>query len=382
MKPVGPIEHLYIHIPFCERVCVYCDFAVTTQRKAYPRFAQILISEVRTVSEMYDCSELKTLYFGGGTPSLLPVDLTRSIYKEVQECFGFANECEVTLEANPNDLTATNLAAWRELGVNRLSIGIQSFQEEDLRALSRVHSVEQAHRAVEMARASGFANINIDLIFGVPGQSVASWQRTLNRGLLLEPDHFSIYNLTVEEGTPLERFVAKGKVQMGDEDQDLQKYLAAVETLVSSGYEHYEVSNYAREGLRSKHNQNYWLLNPYLGLGPSAHSYVHPERWWNVRSLRNYLDRGEQGLSQIDDREQLTRTQQVTERILLGLRTADGLEALPLESMIPSSFSTQFAPALDACASHLGFLNGRVRLTDRGMFLYNSICGEFLKCLG
>jgi oxygen-independent coproporphyrinogen-3 oxidase len=320
---------LYLHIPFCSAICPYCDFAVLTggpERRR--RFADHLVSEIFLWSpERSSFESIDTIYFGGGTPSALaPEDLAR-ILAAARENLSIQQNAEVFFEANPEDVTAENVRAWRNLGVRFLSLGIQSFDADALKFLGRRHTQEQARRSVEIARAAGFETISIDLIYGLPNQPFEVWRQTLEAAVALAPDHLSCYQLTFHEGTPFGFRLAKGKMRELPEEAQARLFLFTHEFLRDHGYPRYEVSNFARSPAhRSRHNQKYWRHVPYLGLGPSAHSFSGTRRWWNERNLKPYEARIDEGEKPIAGTEELTRQDLALEALLLGLRTCEGID--------------------------------------------------------
>jgi oxygen-independent coproporphyrinogen III oxidase len=320
---------LYLHIPFCSAICPYCDFAVLTggvERRR--RFADHLISEISLWSadrSSFDC--IDTIYFGGGTPSaLVPEDIAR-ILEAARGNLSIQDGAWVSFEANPEDVNAESVRAWRDLGVRFLSLGIQSFDADALRFLGRRHTPEEAARSVETARAADFDTISIDLIYGLPGQPFEIWKRTLEQAVALRPDHISCYQLTFHEGTPFGFRLAKGQMNELPEEAQGDIFLFTHEFLRDHGYPAYEVSNFARSPEhRSRHNQKYWHHVPYLGLGPSAHSFSGTHRWWNERKLGPYEKRIKTGERPIEESEELTPEDLALEALMLGLRTADGID--------------------------------------------------------
>jgi len=320
---------LYLHIPFCSAICPYCDFAVLTggpeKRK---RFADHLISEISLWSpDRSAFAEIDTIYFGGGTPSaLVPDDIAR-ILGAARENLSIQDGAWVSFEANPENVNPESVRAWRDLNVRFLSLGIQSFDAEALKFLGRRHDPEGARRSVETARAAGFDTISIDLIYGLPGQPFEVWKRTLKQAVALAPDHISCYQLTFHEGTPFGLRLARGKMSELPEEEQAEIFLFTHEFLRDHGYPAYEVSNFARSPEhRSRHNQKYWHHVPYLGLGPSAHSFSGTRRWWNERRLGPYEKRIENGERPVAGSEDLTREALALEALMLGLRTVDGID--------------------------------------------------------
>ena len=310
---------LYLHIPFCSAICPYCDFAVLTggpERRA--RFTDHLIREIGLWSS--DLPEADTIYFGGGTPSALSPEQLGWILEALPDAWVF-------LEANPEDVTPESVRAWRDLGVRTLSLGIQSFDAEALSFLGRRHSPEQARRSVELAREAGFHTVALDLIFGLPGQTVEDWRRTLETAVALQPDHISCYQLTIHEGTPFGFRLERGKMAEAPEEIQAELFLLTHSFLRDAGWPGYEVSNFARSpDHQSRHNRKYWDHTPYLGLGPSAHSFDGRRRWWNERKIKPYEARLEAGERPIAGSEELNPEDLALEAVMLGIRTVDGID--------------------------------------------------------
>jgi putative oxygen-independent coproporphyrinogen III oxidase len=321
--------HLYFHVPFCARRCSYCDFAIAVRRET-PTDAY-----VQAVSREWEgwqghpawaaAPDLRTIYFGGGTPSRLGPGGIDRILQRVARDRPISSGAEVTLEANPEDVTPAAAAAWRGAGVNRISLGVQSFDPSVLRWMHRTHSAEQVPAAVEVLRQAGIESLSLDLIFGLPASLERDWERDLARALALEPEHLSLYGLTVEEHTPLDRWIARGEITAVDEGRYAAEFLTAHGRLASAGYEHYEVSNLARPGHRARHNSAYWTRAPFIGLGPAAHSGFGRSRQWNLRDWTAYLRAMTAGESPVAGQEQLGAEAVALEEIYLGLRTRDGL---------------------------------------------------------
>jgi oxygen-independent coproporphyrinogen-3 oxidase len=314
---------LYLHIPFCSAICPYCDFAVLTggpERRE--RFAQHLIREIGMwPSESFQ--EMDTVYFGGGTPSALSSEQLARIVEPLP----VQKDAWIFLEANPEDVTPESVRAWRDLGVRTLSLGIQSFDSEALTFLGRRHSPEQARRSVELGREAGFHTVALDLIYGLPGQTAEDWRRTLETAVALEPDHISCYQLTIHEGTPFGFRLKRGKMTEAPEETQAELFLLTHSFLRDAGWSGYEVSNFARTpDHQSRHNRKYWDHTPYLGVGPSAHSFDGRRRWWNERKIKPYETRIDLGERPIAGSEELSDEDLALEAVMLGLRTVDGIE--------------------------------------------------------
>lgn len=325
---------IYIHVPFCAQRCVYCDFYFTTTDKGYGAFVDALTSEIEAYGKKYaEAEPIETLYIGGGTPSVLPLSEVARMIDAVDNHFGLEGVQEVTVEMNPENAEPAYLRGLKELGVTRLSLGVQSFFEEDLRFMNRVHNAHQAEQAVKDV-ADVFNSFSVDLIFGLPPQPFEYWGANLEKGVRLGAPHFSTYSLTVEERTPLAKQVARGLVKPATDETMRERFLFTVDYLVRHGYDHYEVCSFAKTGHRSQHNQAYWTHRNYLGFGPSAHSFWRTtrsmgRRWSNIRSLKHYKSALELHELPVDEDDDLTHDMLADEYIFLGLRLME--EGLPID---------------------------------------------------
>ena len=316
--------HLYLHVPFCVRRCSYCDFSIAV-RKRIPaqEYVDAIGREVEITAPL--AGPLQTVYFGGGTPSLLPAESIARVLRDISRQAAFAPDVEITLEANPEDVTAENVTVWRAAGVNRVSLGSQSFDDRVLQWMHRSHDAARIGAAVRTLRDAGVDNISLDLIFGLPAELHRDWPRDLDLAVALFPDHLSLYGLTVEERTPLARWISRGATGAPNEDRYADEYLEAHRRLAAAGYEFYEVSNAARGGRRSRHNSAYWSGRPYRGLGPAAHSFDGRARRWNRSAWEAYHAAIAAGQSPIESEESLTPEQRHLEHLYLGLRTVEGI---------------------------------------------------------
>jgi oxygen-independent coproporphyrinogen III oxidase len=317
---------IYVHIPFCQKHCPYCDFAVVEgMLHTAPAYVDALCAEIRQGAERHAPNPpVATIFLGGGTPSLLPAAQIGRILTTIRDVFAVQPDAEITLEANPGPLRPRHLAGFRAAGVTRLSIGVQTFNPRGLAALGRLHTPEEGKGAIEHARAAGFASVSADLIFGWQGQTLADWRDDLRAAIALRPDHLSAYALTVEEGTPLAHAVAAGTAAVADEDLYADMFLAADERLTGAGYAHYETSNYARPGHRSRHNCGYWVNGDYLGFGVGAHSHRRDRRFWNARDLHTYLANVRDGSAEAGS-EAIAEATARAETMFLGTRLAEGV---------------------------------------------------------
>lgn len=334
---------IYIHIPFCKTRCKYCDFFSTTHLEKRSQYVEALLAEMRdrvaiAHSEASNSPQgvqypISTIYIGGGTPSTLEVEQLRRLGEEVMRLAGDeakGERREITLEANPGDITLEKATAWRAIGINRLSMGIQSFDDDLLRLIGRRHTAEQAREAVAIAQAAGFDNISIDLMYALPSQTMELWQQDVAEALQLRVQHISTYGLIYEEGTVLTSLLERGHIIPVDEDTEMQMYDYLVAQLAANGFEHYEVSNFALPNRRSKHNSNYWNNTPYIGLGAGAHSYDGTTRSWNISDVDAYIEQAMAHHLQ-PEQEILTEEQRHTERVMLGLRTNQGISSCEID---------------------------------------------------
>ncbi len=370
---------LYLHIPFCEKKCAYCDFYSIENFTRVEDFLAALHREIGRYAEYAGKETFETIFFGGGTPSLLSPHHLEGILTDLHNTFTIEPEAEITVETNPGTVTQEKLAAYRALGVNRLSIGVQSFHEDELKFLTRIHDSSQAVRCVELARRAGFDNVSIDLIYALPGQTLARWEETLRKAIVLQPNHISAYGLIVEDGTPLARMVQAHLVSPKPPDEEAEFYELTMAFLEAHGFEQYEVSNYARPGYRSRHNYNYWRHANYLGFGPSAHSFWKEDgrtarRWWNIPNLSHYCLSLQDGRLPILQQESLDAAQLLGEEIFLGLRS-DGVSlqtlrhrATSVRSLIPSLVDEGVAV----------IENGILRLTRKGYLLCDEIAARLM----
>jgi len=319
-----PIPGLYIHIPFCLSKCPYCDFYSSTDTSALPLFLEALLKEIEMYSNRFRAFD--TLYIGGGTPSLLNPLQLEIILEKIRETFNLPPTSEITVETNPADLNRSYLQSLRDIGINRINIGVQSFDQEILKFLGRRHSVKEAISAMEASRGAGFANVGLDLIYGIPEQTIDSWLDALNQAVAFSPEHLSCYQLTLESKTPLEKRYQAGEFFIPGEESQYEFFLKTSQFLEDAGYIHYEVSNFARgTELTSRHNQKYWDHSPYLGLGPAAHSFQDNRRWWNYRSMGQYVTAIHLGSPPVEETESPTLEQLRLEALYLGLRTKKGI---------------------------------------------------------
>lgn len=364
MSAPAPLS-LYIHIPFCKSKCAYCDFASFPGREAmWEAYFAALGGEIRAAKG--DAHRVETVFFGGGTPSLVPEAYIAGALAAAREAFSFAPGAEVSLEANPGTLTMEKLRAYREMGVNRLSIGVQSFDAGLLRDIGRVHTPGEAVEAVRMAKAAGFANIGIDLMYGLPGQTMGAWEATLETALSLPLAHISAYALIVEAGTPM----AAREGELPDEEEVLAMQRRCTRALAAAGFDRYEISNYAKAGFACRHNRVYWRRGEYLGFGCAAHSFFGGERFRNASDLEGYL-RGARWL----ERERVDGKAAREEIIMLATRTGEGLSLENWREDFGEDFASGREKVLEELrrAGLLEIADGRVFLTEKGMEVHNAV---------
>lgn len=377
---------LYIHFPYCLKKCLYCDFnSAAMSGDETGRCVELLLREMELRrAELAEPVEAPTLYFGGGTPSLMTPKLVGRVIDAAAELFGLTPDAEVTLEANPGTLTPERLAGYRAAGVNRISLGVQSFDDRLLEVLGRVHTAREAIACYEDARRAGIDNLSIDLMHSLPGQSLAQWRDALRLAASLAPEHLSAYALSVEEGTPFEELFDRGRLTLPDEEEGAAMFEATHEILTGAGYRHYEISNFARPGRKSRHNLSYWSRQSYLGFGAGAHSFWNGDglgrRWKNAEEVAAYAAELEEGVIPERDTEILSLEDAVSESFFLGLRRLDGLDLAPL--------SARFGA--EALASHLetvGHLEAQgaivregstIRIAPGAVIVANRIFASFL----
>jgi putative oxygen-independent coproporphyrinogen III oxidase len=322
--PLTPLPGLYIHVPFCQSKCAYCDFYSITSSDLISAYLKALDQEARLYCDQFPAFD--SLYLGGGTPSLLGEADLAELVKILRRRFAFAPDTEFTLEANPDDMTAGKLRLFKELGINRLSLGVQSIDDDELRLLGRRHTAAQTIAALELIRTAGFNNLGLDLIYGLPEQTIPAWLKTLETALSFAPEHLSCYQLALARDTPLGRRAAAGQVKLPDEETQREFFLLTSQFLTHRGYLHYEVANFAQgEDYLCRHNRKYWTHVPYLGLGPAAHAFDGRRRWWNLASVEQYCSHLDPGRAPVAGQETLTPEQIRLESLYLGFRTREGV---------------------------------------------------------
>ena len=370
---------IYIHIPFCRSKCDYCDFySLAGREDQMDRYQKALLAHLKETAPLAQGYPVDSIYFGGGTPSYYGAKRIKELLTHLSKLFQVEKDAEITVECNPDSVDLKSLRILRKAGVNRLSMGMQSAQEEELRAIHRIHTPQQTNQAVEAARKAKFTNLSLDLIYGLPGQTTESWKATVEHALSLIPQHLSCYGLKVEEGTPLARRVAEGEV-LPDDDQQADLYLWTVGRLERAGLPQYEISNFAKPGYESRHNLRYWLTRPYIGFGPGAHSDFGGRRYSFVRDLDAYIRGVLEGGDIIDSSELIPQRERCGEYLMLRLRTVQGVDGreyrhtyfmdfAPLEARLREFAAQGWAEEAD----------GRWRLTPRGFLVSNQLIGDLL----
>ena len=377
-RPLG----LYLHIPFCRSKCIYCDFySLPSAEDRMDRYAAALCRHLKETAPQAAPYTVDTVYFGGGTPSYLGVKRLKKLLKTVEKHYALSREAEVTMEANPDSLRDwRDVRALRRAGVNRISLGVQSTDDAELKTIGRVHTFAQVREAVDAVRRGGVKNLSLDLIYGLPDQTMERWQATLAQAADLGPEHLSCYGLKVEEGTPLWRM--RESLVLPDDDLQADMYLWAVDFLARRGYEQYEISNFARPGFASRHNLKYWTLGEYAGFGPGAHSDFGGVRYAYTRDLEAYIRGVRDHAPMLSESERIPPLDRDTEWIMLGLRTTAGLDPKVFENRFRRRFAC-FLPFLRQCAG-AGYAveeDGCWRLTPRGFLVSNQIIGGMLDAL-
>jgi oxygen-independent coproporphyrinogen-3 oxidase len=367
---------IYLHIPFCRQACHYCNFHFSTSLKQKNEFVEALLKEIQLQSTYLPSEPVNTIYFGGGTPSLLSIDELTSILQTLRQTFTVAADAEITLEANPDDIVEEKLMDWKQAGINRLSIGVQSFFEEDLRWMNRAHTAQQAIDNLQLARKY-FNNITIDLIYGTPTLPDDKWQHNVQQAISLGITHLSCYALTVEPGTALAHMINKHKTTDVNSEDQARQFLQLMHWMQEAGYEHYEISNFALPGMRSRHNSSYWQGASYLGLGPSAHSFNGESRQWNVANNALYIKSLKEDKVPFEI-EHLTSTQRLNEYIMTSLRTMEGLNL----EYVTSKFGETAASKLIQEAKQfietgkMQLNNDYLQLTKEGRLFADGIAAE------
>ena len=370
---------IYIHVPFCKQRCNYCAFYSSTLYNIKEQYTHAVCKELEMRKEYAGHEEIKTIYFGGGTPSTLPIALLQEICNAIYANYTVDSKAEVTIECNPDDLTEEFLTRLRPLPFNRISMGVQSFDDTQLKRLGRRHNADKARQAVANARMAGYGNISIDLMFALPGSTSTEWEQTIEAALTLKPEHISAYNLMYEEETPLHKALQRGDFEELGEEENLEQFQTLIKKMKESGYRHYEISNFAIPGHESRHNSSYWNDSIYIGCGAAAHSYNGESREWNIADIKEYI-KGIENNQRNYEIEPLTEEERYNDAILTRLRTADGI---PLEWMQQKFSKKLYHYMLTSAQKHIE--NGNIKkadetlsLTEKGIFISDAIIRDLI----
>lgn len=383
--PIG----VYLHIPFCKSRCSYCDFATDVYRDSgsVERYVNALVREISFQPvppvpsvppfQERNAVQIDTIYFGGGTPSLLTPEQVEQILRGLRDKFDISTDAEMTMEMNPATVTAESLAGYRELGINRASFGVQTFNDRDLKLLARGHDANDARETFRQLRAAGFSNISFDLIAGLPGQALDDWERNLDEALAMEPEHLSLYLLEIHEGTPLADQLRSGRRPMPDENTAAEMYETMLDKTSAAGYGQYEISNFAKPGFESRHNTKYWRLDSVFGFGVSAHSFDGSQRYWNSRDTADYVKRVEDRITPEAGRETIDKP---SESIFLGLRLSEGIDLEKYKARFGIDVLERYATELEDLLEKklIEVTSGRIRLTRKGMLFSNEVFQAFV----
>ena len=373
---------LYIHIPYCLHKCGYCDFnSHKINTEEMESYVTALLREMEHYSQgSAGERKIATIFLGGGTPTTLPIHWLEKILKNIRNCFRVSDNCEITFEANPATVSLEPLQRMRTAGYNRISIGVQSFHEHELKLLDRVHSVEEIHMTVERAREAGFDNLSLDLMFALPGQTMALWKDNLAQALAKNPEHLSTYNLTIEPETAFHTLQAKGKLTLPPDDFQLEFYKKSIQTLTGAGYQHYEISNFCKPGKQCQHNLIYWNNGDTLGLGAGASSYLGGSRFKNYNLPSRYIREIETEGTAVEFSEQLEPRRAMGETLMLGLRLREGMSIPPFEERFQTSFHKTYDQVISSLAEKnlITLDDNRIALSPKGLFLADSVILEFI----
>ena len=375
---------LYIHIPFCESRCIYCGFYSTTSLKMREAYVDALCKEMamRTVDRaLGEPAQIETIYLGGGTPSQLTSQQLLQIFEGISQHYGscMVRDMEVTMECNPDDITPTLCHTLSQLPVNRISMGAQTFSDERLRFLHRRHNAREVENAIHLLREAGIGNISIDLMFGFPNETIQEWQQDIEHAISLNAEHLSAYSLMYEEGTTLYRLLQQEKIKETDEDTYLRMYEMLIDKMTAAGYEHYEISNFAKPGFRSRHNSSYWHEVPYIGIGAAAHSYNRKQRSWNIENIQTYIRSIGDGILPSES-EQLDISTRYNDLITTALRTSDGISLMKMEQEFGKELADRLLQEAQPHISRrlMKIKDGRLSLTREGLYISDDVMSDFM----
>jgi len=371
---------IYIHIPFCLSKCYYCDFySKPASDEEIDEYVECLTKEIKIVLPRYSEKKFDTIYIGGGTPSILKIIQLENIFETLYKFINPSDIVETTLEANPETLTKSKLKALKKIGINRLSIGIQSTHDYLLKLLNRVHNKKKAIESIELARKAGFNNLNVDLIFGIPQQTMKDWEETLDTITSLRPEHLSVYNLTVEKGTKLYNLIRTKQLQLPDEELQIRMFKYAMKLLSNRDYKHYEISNYALNGFLCKHNLKYWQGDEYLGIGVASHSWMNRKRFYIPRNIKLYIENIQRDMIPYKYDRVRDLRRRVAERLMIGLRLIDGIELKTIQTNYHIDILELFESEIKELRE-LKLINvnrNKMKLSKRGILLANEILSRF-----
>lgn len=370
---------IYIHIPFCKQRCNYCAFYSSTLYNIKEEYADAVCKELQTRRDYVKGEEIKTIYFGGGTPSTLPMELLQKICDTIYTNYTVCDNAEVTIECNPDDLTEEFLAKLRSLPFNRISMGVQSFDDRQLKRLGRRHNADKARQAVNNARMAGYDNISIDLMFALPGSTAEEWEQTIKEAISLQPEHISAYNLMYEDDTPLHRALQRGDFEELSEEENVEQFQMLISKMKEAGYRHYEISNFAKPGCESRHNSSYWNDTAYIGCGAAAHSYDGNSREWNIADIKEYIKGMASGARNYEI-EHLTEEERYNDTILTRLRTADGIPLTWMKNKFSQRLNSYM---LNAAKKHIECGNLKkndvtLSLTEKGIFISDAVIRDLI----
>lgn len=370
---------IYIHIPFCKQRCNYCAFYSSTLYNIKEEYADAVCKELQTRRDYVKGEEIKTIYFGGGTPSTLPIELLQKICDTIYTNYTVCDNAEVTIECNPDDLTEEFLAKLRSLPFNRISMGVQSFDDRQLKRLGRRHNADKARQAVNNARMAGYDNISIDLMFALPGSTAEEWEQTIEEAISLQPEHISAYNLMYEDDTPLHRALQRGDFEELSEEENVEQFQMLISKMKEAGYRHYEISNFAKPGCESRHNSSYWNDTAYIGCGAAAHSYDGNSREWNIADIKEYIKGMASGARNYEI-EHLTEEERYNDTILTRLRTADGIPLTWMKNKFSQRLNSYM---LNAAKKHIEYGNIKktdemLSLTEKGIFISDAVIRDLI----
>ena len=372
---------LYLHIPYCLHKCGYCDFNSHPENQIESvQYVEALLKELKFYSTTLKTYNVPTVFMGGGTPTILPPSQLKKILDTVRQGFNLTSDCEITIEANPATIKLETLQEIHAAGYNRISIGVQSFDEKELQLLERVHNEEEIHSTVHRARSANFENLSMDLMFALPDQSTEKWQSHLKQATAKNPDHLSTYNLTIEPATAFFKLHEKGKLCLPHEDIQLEMYETTIQVLEDAGYSQYEISNFSKPGMESQHNINYWNNGEYLGVGAGASSYLNGERSKNINLPSIYIRKIETKASAVDTCERLEPLQAMGETLMLGLRLLKGVSIDVFENRFQVSFQNVYGKAIESLLNQelITFNQNRIALSRKGLFLADSVILKFM----